>query len=139
MTKRNIIIAVTAVLAVTVAVTAIITVRRKKNGDRITEPEKTSSGYSETVSNNNGNETANSTEDNTDIINVGKDVEEEKEELELEQTDDTSKGNGSKNSISSSGTGTSSGGGSASKTDASKKPDSTDKSKDSMTGWSAWE
>ena len=138
MTKRNIIIAVTAVLAVTVAVTAIITVRRKKNGDRITEPEKTSSGYGETVSNNNGNETANSTEDNTDIINVGEDVEEEKEELELEQTDDTSKGNGSKNSISSSGTGASSGGGFVSKTDASEKPDSTDKGKDSMTGWEPW-
>lgn len=138
MKKRNIIIAVTAALVVTVAATAVTAVNRKKNGNRITEPEKTSSWYGETVSNNNGNETVNSTEDNTDIINVGKDVEEEKEELELEQTDDTSKGNSSKNSVFSSGTGASSGDGSDSKIDTSEKPDSTDKSKDSMTGWEPW-
>ena len=47
--------------------------------------------------------TDNSTPDNVDVIDVGKDIKEEEKDLEIENTDDTNK------------------------------------SKDNMTGWAAWE
>lgn len=149
MTKRNIIIAVTAVLAVAIAVTAIIAVSRKKSGGRITEPTKTSSEYREDESRSEGEKKAadNSAPENVDVIDIGKDIKEEGEELELEKAEDTSKGSNGKSDTAASGTGskTDSGSdsgkdsGSKTETESSEKSDSTDKSKDSMTGWTAWE
>lgn len=132
MTKRNIIIAVSAVLVTAIAVTVIVAVNKGKGNDKTEEHGKNSSEYSETVNNISGNETAN----NTDIINVGKDVEEEKEDLEAADTDkSSSKVNNSSSEESSSAASSSQ----VSKPNNSSNPDNTGNKKDAMTGWSAWE
>lgn len=137
MSKRNIIIAVTAAIAVVIALTVIITVNSKKNSEKTSDPGKISSEYI----NDKKDITDNSENKNVDTIDVGKDIKREENDLETEKGDNTSIIKGADNSAISSSDRTST---DISNTSDSKNPTSdesnhTDKNKDSMMGWGAWE
>ena len=137
MSKRNIIIAVTAAIAVVIALTVIITVNSKKNSEKTSDPGKISSEYI----NDKKDITDNSENKNVDTIDVGKDIKREENDLETEKGDNTSIIKGADNSAISSSDRTST---DISNTSDSKNPTSdesnhTDKHKDSMMGWGAWE